>query len=296
MQELRVRLLGAWQITVGDTEIAGLGSRKAQELLALVLLAPQRSVLREVAADSLWPSTPPEASKKAVRQVLWQIHQATDVAFPDEPRLMLSDGELIRVNPSRAVWLDVAAFEQAARRRPASTTESLGRQDLQSLADAASLYRGSLLAGCYDDWCLVERSHLEDLQLTLLDRLSVGYERLGDFPLAIQWAQALLEIEPAHERSHRRLMRLYYLTDDRTRALRQYDRCRWLLEHEFGVRPSARTQALAAAIGEGAGAVGDGAPAAAVDAAALLGSFRAELASLRASVEAIGDRVRESTT
>jgi DNA-binding SARP family transcriptional activator len=48
----------------------------------------------------------------------------------------------------------------------------------------------------------------------------------------------------AHERIHRRLMRLYYLAGDRTAALRQYERCVTLLREELGVDPSERTVAL----------------------------------------------------
>ena len=53
-----------------------------------------------------------------------------------------------------------------------------------------------------------------------------------------------LRFDGARERTHRRMMRLYYLAGDRTDALRQYDRCVAALRRELGVSPSAHTVAL----------------------------------------------------
>ncbi|WP_344416832.1 AfsR/SARP family transcriptional regulator [Amycolatopsis minnesotensis] len=274
MGDLRVRLLGGFQLTSD----AGPGERpirrKAQELLALVLLAPQRNVLRETAAEALWPSAETEASKKSMRQVLWQLHQATD---PGGARLVLTEGEVIRINPDRRVWLDVDVFVTASR----SAT------GLDELAHATDLYRGPLMDGYYDDWFLIERARLADLHLALLDKLSVEHERRGGLDAAIGWAQRLLEVEPAHERTHRRLMNLYYRTDDRTRALRQFRRCQQVLMHELGIRPSARTGRLAAEIGADAGSEPE--PAA-------LDGVRAELAVLRATVDDLRERLGKAET
>lgn len=292
MLELRVHLFGPFQILSADREVAGPVLRKAQELLALVLLAPERNVRREVAAGAVWPDASPEASRKAIRQALWQIHQVTDDAEPSG-RLLLTDGEALRVNPERPLWTDVDAFTETARSVQATPVEDLTDAVLTAMARASELYRGPLLSSCYESWCLAGRAQLEDLHITLLDKLSRGYERRGLLEPAIRWAQRLLEIEPAHERSHRRLMRLYYQTDDRTRALRQYRRCQWVLEQELGIRPSVRTVALAAEIGADAVPADDG-RAPALTPPATLDGFRAELAALRASVDAISHQLRNS--
>lgn len=297
MEELQIRLFGFFQISVGVVEISEPVSPKAQEFLGLLLLAPQRSILREVAAESLWPSSPPDASKKSIRQVLWQIHQWTDVDLHEDPRLVLTDGNRLLINPNRRLWADVTSFREAARAAQVRTASDLAERELASLGRAADLRRGSLLAGCDAEWCLVEREHLDNLHITMLDKLSVAHERRGEFELAIHWAQALLDVEPAHERSHRRLMQLYYDNDDRTRALRQYHRCRWVLENELGVRPSTRTESLAAAIRADSGEPDDAPrpaqplPAATTD---MLDSFRVELGFLRTSVDALREQICKS--
>lgn len=291
MLELRVQLFGPFRILSADREVTAPVLRKAQELLALVLLTPQRTVRREVAAGTIWPDAGPEVSRKAIRQALWQIHQVTDAADPAGERLVLTDGEVLRVNPERRLWTDVAEFVGHARSAQETPVDELTDADLAAMERASRLQHGPLLASCYEDWCLPERAQLEDLHITLLDKLSRGWERRAHLEPAIHWAQRLLQVEPAHERTHRRLMSLYYQTDDRTRALRQYRRCQGVLADELGVQPSVRTEALAEQISLDAGTAGEQGLARSGPPDTLDG-FRAELAALRASVDAISHQLR----
>lgn len=238
--------------TMGDSPQTGVQTGvpavgRAQNLLAFILLAPQRNVRREQAAETLWPETRAEASRKAMRQALWRIHRATDATVPESERLILSDREALHVNPERPVWVDVPVLTQAARVARAEGAD-LADRDLDQLQRAADLYRGPLLAGCYEDWCLAPRARIEDSCLTVLDTLSRAYERRGHLDASIDWALRLLEVEPAHELSHLRLMAMHYRNGDRTRALRQFRQCRRVLQEELGVIPAARTRALESAI------------------------------------------------
>lgn len=249
MRELKVLLMGSFALVDDPPGVpAAALLRKAQDLIALVLVAPQNNVLRETAAEALWPDAEGEASKKAMRQTLWQIHHAIDPDVDESSRLLVTEGETLHLNPDRQVWVDTAELTDAARTAQTLGVDGLADPQLADLAVTAELYRGPLLARCYDEWCLAPRARLEDRSLTLMDTLSRAYDRRGDLRAAIGWAERLLGVEPAHERSHRRLMRLYYRTGDRTRALRQLNQCRWVLEHELGVRPSVQTEELAAAI------------------------------------------------
>jgi DNA-binding SARP family transcriptional activator len=298
MRELKVMLLGPFSVVDGPGAAPAPLFRKAQDLLTLVLISADRRVLREAAAEALWPGAAAETSRKAMRQALWQIHHATDGGVTDGRRLLLTDSDSLVVNPDRRVWVDVPVFADAARVAQAAVPGSLDPANLGGLASAATLYRGPLHAGCYDEWCLVPRARLEDRCLTLLDTLSREHERQGDLASAIGWAQRLLEIEPAHERSHRRLMRLYFRRGDRTRALRQLAQCRWILERELGVRPDSRTEELGSAIStDRLPDLGDvDEPDARPRDPTVVEGLRAELLALRRSVDALGERLGDAPT
>jgi len=60
----------------------------------------------------------------------------------------------------------------------------------------------------------------------------------------VLYGMRIMCYDRARERTHRRLMRLYYLLGDRAEALRQYERCAAALEEELGVNTSKSTVAI----------------------------------------------------
>lgn len=246
MLELRFRLLGTFELTVNEPlRVASLEGRKAQELISYLLLTPAQSKARDAAVEALWPGAAPETGRKQVRQALWHIHQAVDRGMPDNQRLVIADSDHLAVNQDRTLWCDALEFGKSL---DGLESEEVEDEDGGRAERALEIYRGPLLDACYSEWCLVERERLQGLYLAALDRASVQAEARLDYEAAARWASALLRIDPAHERSHRRLMHLLYAMDDRTGALRQFKRCCRALESELGIQPSGRTAALAAAI------------------------------------------------
>jgi DNA-binding SARP family transcriptional activator len=106
------------------------------------------------------------------------------------------------------------------------------------------LYRGDLLEGSYQEWCLQERGRLQTCYLAMLTKLTRYCHERGEYPRGIEYGQRILRLDPAHERSHQQLMTLYFQSGDRTAALRQYERCKAALHDELGVEPSRQTREL----------------------------------------------------
>jgi DNA-binding SARP family transcriptional activator len=113
---------------------------------------------------------------------------------------------------------------------------------------AIQLYDGDLLEGWYQDWCLAARERIQAKYLALLDKLMAASEHRGHYEAGILYGARILEIDRAREATHQRLMRLHYLSGDRTGALRQFARCRDALRDDLAVDPSRKTIALHEAI------------------------------------------------
>ncbi|WP_170981286.1 bacterial transcriptional activator domain-containing protein [Mycolicibacterium sp. CR10] len=126
------------------------------------------------------------------------------------------------------------------------TNDGNGLNDTQARkADqAVAAYRGDLLEGCYLTWCVLERERVRAMYLELLDRLLGQAEATGDINAGLRYGSLVLRQDRAHERTHRRVMRLYGACGDRTGGLRQFERCRAALAEELGVEPAASTLAL----------------------------------------------------
>jgi DNA-binding SARP family transcriptional activator len=142
------------------------------------------------------------------------------------------------------LWLDVAVFEEAFAPVRDIRGRDLGFEKARLLERAVELYQGDLLEGWYDDWCLYERERLQNMFLTMLDKLMGHCEVNQQYETSIVYGTRILSFDRAREHTHRALMHLHYLSGNRTGALRQYERCSAALEEELGVKPASSTRAL----------------------------------------------------
>jgi DNA-binding SARP family transcriptional activator len=242
---LQISLFGRFDVRVEGQSLTGLDVRKTQELFGYLLLHRDRPHPREKLADLLWGEIPTSRSRGYLRKTLWQLQTALD---PDgrslEASVLLVEPDWVQLNPGATLWLDVARFEAAFERAKGRAGKTLTSQCVGSLQDAAILYQGDLLEGWYQDWCLFERERLQRIYLIMLDKLMGYCEAHHQYEAGLVYGNLLLGIDRARERTHRRLMRLYYLGDDRTAALRQYRQCVTALKDELGVEPARRTVQL----------------------------------------------------
>lgn len=243
---MQITLFGPFELHQDGRPVQGLDARKAQELLAFLLIQRSRAHSREYLAELLWGQREPVQSKKYLRQTLWQVQSAlaAQSSHPDEAALLALDGEWIRYNEHCAIHLDVAVFEQAYGQAEGIAGGDLDAQRADALRQAAQLYRGDLLQGCYEDWCIFERERLQTMYLGMLDKLIDCCQEHGQYEMGLGYGATILRYDRARERTHRRMMRLHYLAGDRTSALRQYDQLTQALREELDVQPSRRSVAL----------------------------------------------------
>ncbi len=245
MTELAVRLFRRLEIERDGQMLADINGRKVQELLCYLLLYRDRPHHREILASLLWPDSSTAQSKRYLRQALWRLQ--AHLRCQDQSacaRVFLVEPEWVCPAPAADLWLDVAEFEQTFARVEGVPGQTLDKVRAQALCEAADLYRGDLLEGWFQDWCLYERERLQHMYLAILDKLADYCEAQGEYESGLTYGDRILSYDGARERTHRRLMRLYYLAGDRTAALRQYDSCVKALHRELAVEPSPRTVAL----------------------------------------------------
>ncbi len=245
MSTLSVRLFGKLQVQRSEQIVLDLGSNKVQELFAYLLLHRQRYHSREVLASLLWGDSTTAQSKRYLRNAFWQLQSVLDSgAEAKNDGVLLVDPDWVRLNLEADLWLDVAEFERAFALVQGVPGEELNAQSVQAAQGAIQLYRGDLLEGWYQDWCLFERERLQSMYLSMLGKLMAYCEVYGKYEAGLAYGVCVLRYDVAYERTHRRLMRLHYLAGNRTAALRQYERCVAALCKELDVGPSERTVAL----------------------------------------------------
>ena len=246
MNKLNISLFGRFNVDYqGKPVAAHLEARKVQELLAYMMLYRDRSHTREALADLLWGETNGAQARKYLRQTLWQLQSSLkiDDGFEGDDCLVV-ESDWVSINPNADFDLDVRDFETAYDAVQGRDGGDLDPQTADQLARAVELHRGSLLEGWYHDWCIFERERLQGMHLAMLNKLMTYFETIEEYEMGLVYGQRILQFDRAHERTHRRMMRLNYLAGDRTAALRQYERCVSALEEELGVKPAKWTVSL----------------------------------------------------
>ena len=244
MPAIRFQLFGKFCARADERELE-IHALKHQELLCYLLVHRNRPHPREALASLLWGDNTTGKSKKYLRQALWHLQHALE-SGPGVPggAVLFVENEWVQFNAEADLWLDVVAFEQAFALAQGSAGRDLGGPALSALEEAVRIYRGDLLEGWYQDWCLFERERLQNIYFLMLDKLMSHCEATGDYEKGQTYGSLILRHDPARERTHRQLMQFHYGAGDRTAALRQYERCVAALDQELGVKPDRRTTAL----------------------------------------------------
>ncbi|MDQ2806298.1 MAG: AAA family ATPase [Chloroflexota bacterium] len=231
---LRCYLLGRLRIASTDPTappVALPALRKAQGLLAYLLLFHSRPHARDHLAALFWGDGPQERALPNLSTALKQLRRT--LAITD--LRLITDRFSVQLDLGSA-WLDTVVLEAG-----------LAQADRGARAAALPLYSAPLLEDWPAEWCAVERARLH----ALVQRS--GFVLLQDQLAAAAWSEAvavaqhLLRYEPLDERLHEALLRAWLGAGEYTAARRHYEAFAALLRHECDTAPAPAVQALYAA-------------------------------------------------
>ncbi len=225
---LRFHFLGDLTVLRDGAVLALPPSRKTRALLAYLILNP-RSFNREHLCELLWEI--PDDPRGSLR---WSLSKLRRLVDDPGRRRIVADRLSVRFDASDVV-VDVAALKALAN-------SGLGTASVETLEDAAALYRGNLLEGIelsslhqFHAWCIAERELASRAQAAVLGAL---VERLAAQPLrALPHAHALVALAPYDEAARATLIRLLVTLGRADDAARQYELGARMLE-EIGAEPT----------------------------------------------------------
>ena len=244
MSKLKLLLLGHFECLLLSGKPARLSMRKAEVLMAFLALTPGIRHPRERLINLLWSNRGEEQARNSLRQCLSAIRKS----LGDAAELALQvDRNTVRLNPE-LIEVDVLEFERLA-----------ADSGLESLMNAAELYRGEFLEGisirdaASQEWMDGERARCKRQYIDILADL--GHTQLASrgFNHAIRTAENLVVQDPLSESGWRLLMRACHENGDRSHALQAFKRCQQVLGNELDVEPEAETLALRDTIASGLG-------------------------------------------
>jgi len=246
---LKLMLLGGFDACLDGRPVAGFAYNKMRALLAYLAVEREQDHRRDLLAELLWNNYGPAAARNNLRRTLADLRRALEA--PAGAALFMSGKHTIRFIPNG--YVDVLDFIESS----SALTEN-DDADLQHAERVIALYRGEFLSGLvlsdcpdFEDWLQVQREKLHCHAVNLLERLSIGYGKIGDHDKALQYALQQTGLAPWDEDAHCRAMRFYALKEQTGAAIRQYEICCRQLKDELGILPSEETRQLAERIRSG---------------------------------------------
>jgi DNA-binding SARP family transcriptional activator len=212
-----LRLLNGFDLRVNGERLEL--STTSQRLVASVAVH-RRPIPRALAAGTLWPDKSEMRALANLRSCLYRLNRPVEIL----------ESTLCGLSLVPDVLVDIAHLERvgwAIVRDP----KSLASGDTTDYDD---LLLHPLLPGWYEDWVVMERERLAQLQVRFLESLVDALVMTRDLARAADYALRLVVVDPLRERSQLCLLRVYAAEGSWGQFHTQLDRYHWLLKDTFG--------------------------------------------------------------
>jgi DNA-binding SARP family transcriptional activator len=230
-------LLGCFELRWQGNSVNTISYVKMRALLAYLAMNP-REHSRETLAELFWPNNDGTTARGNLRRTLADLKRA----------LPIQTGEWFFATKNTLRFCSNAFVDAKVFMDFQDNDSSPPISDEQRLA----LYRGEFLTGMslpdcneFENWLLIQRETLHRQALAMFEHECNRYEHMGDIDNALRFSLDLIALEPWHEESYCRAMRLYVLKGQRGAALAIFESCSHTLKKELGVLPNEDTRRLA---------------------------------------------------
>lgn len=239
-----VYCFGPLRIYRGEHALGPVPNRRARSVLKYLLVHRARPVPKDVLMDLFWPGATATAARNNLNVAVYGLRRFLHDADGRDGHVSLQ-GNCYVLNPDMKIWVDLEEFTArvAAARRHGRACDPAA--ELRELAAAEVLYAGPLFEDdLYEEWTHAPRRTAQDSYVEVLESLRDRFLDLDDAGSYAGVGRKILAVEPAHEPTHRDLMRCYARQGQHHLALRQYHDCHDALRAELDVGPSPETTQL----------------------------------------------------
>jgi predicted ATPase len=238
-RSLEIRLLGPFEVVVGERPVEVTGSKR-HGLLAVLALRRGRVVRVDDLIDILWGAELPAAPRNALQHHVARL------------RAVLGQDAIVASNDGYALTdaaVDALKFEELLGDARVALREGDAATAAESIALALDLWRGPPLHGLADmTWFSAEARRLEALRVDALEEQFEAALALGEHREIVSALRAAVEESPFRERLWGQLMLALYRNGRQADALESFQEARRMLGGKLGLEPGPELRRLQEAI------------------------------------------------
>ena len=213
--------------------------RKTRGLLACLCLAQGERVSRSRLVGLLWDRSGEAQARMSLRQSLSELNS---IVNRHVPALVEIERDSVRI-VVRKCWVDALAIFHASADTAAQTSTLVEPYSERLLEDLDGM------TPSFDQWLTAERTRFEDHVRKILEaELERLTEQNANPEMRAAAARRLINFEPTHEGAVRSLMKAFAQMGDRAQAIREFERCRQVLQRMLDLPPSKETVAVYEAV------------------------------------------------
>ena len=238
----RFSILGPLQVTDASRRPVPLGGPRARELLALLLLNPNRPLSSDYLVTAMWGESPSDGAATTLRTHVAAVRRVLASAGAGDALRTRAGGYVLAVDRAD---LDADVFADLVNRGQ----EALGMGDPAGSAalsnQALALWRDDVLSDLGPpDFADTAVARLTELRVVAQETAMSAALALGQHREVVGRLQELVAAHPFHERLCGQLMLALYRSGRQVDALSVYAEAKERLDNELGLDPSPELQAF----------------------------------------------------
>ena len=237
---VEIRTLGGFRVIRNGQAVphSQWRSKKARDLLKILITRRGRPILREALMETLWPGEDPGPLPKRLSVALATARGVLDPdrSYPTD-HFLAGDDASVRIDLTN-VSIDVEEFLTEAAAGLALLRRGRAQEAREVLAAAEASYAGDFLEeDLYEDWSTAVREEARATYIVVARSLADSAAEMGDRWAAVNYRLRILERDPYDEDAHLGLVTTLSATGRHGEARRFY-RAYVARMEELGVEPA----------------------------------------------------------
>lgn len=251
-ERLCIYCFGGFKVELDGNPITTFSTEKTRALLVYLAVEQDHAFQRSFLSGLLWSDQSETQALHSLRQTISILRKALNDT-KQEDSFLITDRDLIQINPNASIWVDVIEFRKTLKDAYQHNKQRNGNGmiNYSKLQKAMSIFQGVFLeryriagSSLFEEWAILMQEETNKLAIEALTHLQGYYQRRAEESQIIECLERIIKISPWDENAHYELL-LHLAADQQwSAAEHHFKSLQNYLSHQLGVKPNEKINQL----------------------------------------------------